>query len=195
MVCKERYFVNNIEMIKEYNIIDTVYDYIDCYQWPKDNLCGIHLHGDLNVKECEYKHYDISFGEINTPMPIEKINKYQEGILKNISVEGNKDDGFNVRMKIKNGEEELVLEFLCGNCNFHFLRYRGIDYTNVFGTDRYNQYVREYLLLENEKYFDGECEIDIEDGISIHQKSYRKVDGIRHISLYRSYIKKDGGYC
>ena len=184
--------MNDIEKLKQYNLADTVYDYINCYMLAEHGFCGINLHGNLNDGNCEYKHFNMSFGKINTPMPTEKINKYQEGILKNIVVEGNKEDGFSVHMEIKNCGDILVLEFLCANFYIHFLRYRGVDYTNVFGSDRYNEDVKKYLYLEDDKYFEDEYEIEIEDGISLLQKNYLHKDGIRHLFMSRYYIQKDG---
>lgn len=184
--------MNNKEKFKKYNLTDTVYDYIDCYLLDEHGFFGINLHGNLNDENCEYKHFDMSFGKINTPMPTEKINKHQEGILKNIIVEGNKEDGFNVHMELKNCGELLVLDFLCANCYIHFLRYRGVDYTNVFGSDRYNEDVKKCLYLEDEKYFEDECEIEIGDGISLFQKNYLHNDGVRYFFMSRYYIQKDG---
>lgn len=184
--------MNNIEKFKSYNLAGTTYDYIDCYVIPEREFVGINLHGNLNDEDCEYKHFDILIGGIKSPIPVEKIGKYQEGILKNISVEGSEEDEFHVHMTIVNCEEELNLEFICKNCHIHYLRYRGVDYTNVYGSDRYNEDVNAYLYLEDEQYFEEECEIEIEDGISLLQKSYLHVEGIRHIFMSRNYLKKDG---
>ncbi len=186
------FHMNEAEKFKQYNLTDTAYDFIDCYVVEEHAFCGLNIRGNLNDEKCEYKHFDMSFGKINTSMPTEKINKYQEGILKNIVVEDNREDGFHVHMEIKNCEEMLVLEFLCATCHIHFLRYRGIDYTNVFGSDRYLEDVKKYLYLEDEKYLEDECKIEIEDGISLLQKSYLHKDGIKHLFLARYYIQKDG---
>lgn len=184
--------MNGKEKFKKYNLTDTVYDYIDCYVLDEHGFCGINLHGNLNDENCEYKHFDISFRKINTPMPTERINKHQEGILKNIAVEGNKENGFNVHIEIKNCGGQFVLDFLCEDFHIHFLRYRGVDYTNVFGSDRYNEDVKKYLYLEDEKYFEDECEIEIEDGISLLQKNYLHKDDLRYFFMSRYYIQKDG---
>lgn len=184
--------MNDIEKFNQYNLANSVYDYINCYVVNEHDFCGMNLHGNLNDEGCEYRHFDISFGKISVSMPAEKINKYQNGILRNIVVEGNKSDGFNVQIEIQNCEGRLVLEFLCSSCNIHFLRYRGIDYTNVFGTDRYNEDVKKYLYLEDDKYFEDKCEIEIEDGIFLLQKNYLHKAGNRHYFMSRYCIQKDG---
>ncbi|MBQ9989475.1 MAG: hypothetical protein IJP31_00820 [Lachnospiraceae bacterium] len=181
-----------MEKFKQCDLINTTYDYINCYGGDDHGFYGMNFHGDLNDNNSEYKHFDMSFGIINFPMPIEKINKYQEGILENITVEGNKEQGFHIHMEIKNCEERLVLEFSCKSCSIHFLRYRGIDYTNVFGSDRYNEEVKKYFYLEDAQYFENECEIEIEDGILLLQKNYLHKDGIRRLSLSRYYIQRKG---
>lgn len=184
--------MNEIEKFKLYNLADTTYEYINCYVVNEHEFCGMNFRGDLKDENCEYRHFDISFGKIKSPMPIEKINKHQEGILKNIVVDGNEDDEFHVHMIVMNCEEEIVLDFICKYCHIRYLRYRGVDYTNVFGSDRYNEDVNKYLYLEDEQYFEDECEIEIEDRISLLQKRYLHVEGIRHIFMSRNYIKRDG---
>lgn len=184
--------MNNIEKFYQYNLSDTIYDYINCYVWNEGDFCGMNLQGNLNEEHCEYKHFNISFRKIYTLIPIEKINKCSEGIIKSIVVEGNMESGFDVHMELKNCEEKFVLEFVCAGCDIHFLRYRGIDYTNVFGSDRYNEDVKKYLYLENEKYLEDECEIEIEDGISLFQKNYLHKDGMRQVFMSRYYLQKNG---
>lgn len=181
-----------LEKFKKYKLTDTIYDYINCYVLDEQGFCGINFHGNLNDKNCEYKHFDMSFGNINTSMPVEKINKHQEGTLKNIVVEGSKEEGFNVHMEIKNPDGILVLEFLCASCYIRFLRYRGVDYTNVFGSDRYNEDLKKYIYLEDKKYFEDECEIEIEDGISLLRKNYLHRDDMRQFYMSRYYIQKNG---
>ncbi len=184
--------MNDIEKFKSYNLAGTTYDYINCYVVHEHEFVGINLHGNLNDENCEYKHFDILIGGIKSPIPVERIDKHQEGILKNIVVEDSEEDGFHVHMIIVNCEEELELDFICKICHISFLRYRGVDYTNVYGNDRYNEFVNAHLYLEDEQYFSEECEIEIEDGVSLLQKTYLHVVGIRHISMSRNYIKKDG---
>ncbi|MBP3568500.1 MAG: hypothetical protein J6K04_04970 [Lachnospiraceae bacterium] len=184
--------MNETERFKQYNLADTVYDYINCYTVEEHDFCGMNFHGNINDADCEYKHFDMSFGKIATPLPAEKINKIQEGVLKNIVVEGNREDGFNVHMEIKNCEGLFVLEFLCASCHIHFLRYRGVDYTNVFGSDRYNEDRKKYLYLEDERYFEDEYEMEVEDGISLLWKNYLHKDGMKCAYMSRYYIQKNG---
>ncbi len=65
-------------------------------------------------------------------------------------------------------------------------------YSNVFGSDRYNETVKEYLYLEDEKYFEDECTIELDDGISLVQKDYVHKDNFRYLYLSRYYIQRDG---
>ena len=184
--------MNDIEKFKSYNLAGTTYDYINCYVVHEHEFVGLNLHGNLNDENCEYKHFDILIGGIKSPIPVERIDKHQEGILKNIVVEDSEEDGFHVHMTIVNCEEELELEFICKICHCCYLRYRDVDYTNVYGSDKYNEFVNAYLYLEDEQYFSEECEIEIGDGISLIQKRFLHEDGIRHSSISINHIKKDG---
>ena len=90
--------MNDIEKFKSYNLAGTTYDYINCYVVHEHEFVGINLHGNLNDENCEYKHFNILIGGIKSPIPVERIDKYQEGILKNIAVEGSEEDGFHERL-------------------------------------------------------------------------------------------------
>lgn len=183
--------MNDIEKFKQYDLKNTIYDYIDCYV-VNDVFCGLNVHGNLNDEKCEHHHYNMYFNKIKLPIDMDQINRYQNGKLKDISVTGNKDDDFRVYMEIENPEGGIVLTFQCENCNIDFLRYRGIDYTNVYVTDKYKDLVKQYLYLENEKYFEEEKVVQITDEFSLVEKSYLHADGIRQICLSRNFLQRNG---
>ncbi|MBQ9936431.1 MAG: hypothetical protein IJO70_11345 [Lachnospiraceae bacterium] len=184
--------MSGLEKFKQYNLENTAYDYIDCYVVDEHDFCGLNYHGDLNDDECEYKHYDMSFWKISDSMSVEKINMYQKGTLKSIKIDGNQEEGYSVQMELENPAGKLNLDFKCGSCNIHFLRYRGVDYTNVYGSEKYNEYIKEYLCLEDEKYFEDEYVIEISHEFSLVQKNYLHEDGMKRISMSRNYLQRNG---
>lgn len=181
--------MNNPDDFRRYDLTDTTYDYIDCYVIKEQqNFCGINFHGNLKDPTCEYKHFDMRFGRITTAVPIDSINKYQQGVLRSITVDGTEKDSFSVSMEIENCKERIALNFQCKSCNIHFKRYRGIDYTNVFGNDRYNADIEKVMYLEDEKYLESESETEIGDGFSLLKKNYSH----KYNAMSRYFLKKDG---
>ena len=184
--------MNNIEDFYKYNLSNVTYDFINCYVVEEHDCVGLNLKGNLNDTNCEYKHYQMSFGGIKTPLPVEELNEFQEGTIKCISVQGDEKKGFEIKIVLETAGRIFDLDFISRSCYIHFQRYRGVDYTNVFGTEKYIEENNQFLYLEDEKYFEDETVIEITEEFSLVQKNYLHMDGMRLFCMSRNFLQKAG---
>lgn len=183
--------MNLTDKFNIYNLKNTIYDHIYCY-FANDDFCGLNIYGDLNDKTYEHHHYNIYFRRININEDNGRINKYQNGILKDISVTENGVNTFDVHMVLENPSGIIILDFQCEDCDIAFYHYRGLDYTNVYSTDEYKDMINRYLYLDSDEYFSEENVIQITDEFSLIQKVYLHEGNGTIISMSWNFLKKNG---
>lgn len=68
------------------------------------------------------------------------------------------------------------------------------DYTNIYGTSEYNEYLEKHFMhIEDEKYFVEEEIIGIMDGFTLVRRNYyMQEEGIRHTFMSRNLFQKNG---
>lgn len=68
-----------------------------------------------------------------------------------------------------------------------------IDYTNIYGTSEYNDYLEKYFLnIEKEEFLDDEERIVISDELVLVHREYVEQKGNRCISMSRNILHKNG---
>ena len=128
--------MKNLDFLKEQRFNGSRITHANSYQWEKSDVSHISLQGDF--QQGEYPHWDLYFGEIRFPRGKDQLASYlreldlfRGGILKNVEVTP-LEKGYEVLLELAAEGRGLAMRFFCKDFSASCLRYRGMNYTNVY---------------------------------------------------------------
>ena len=188
-----------IEFLKKNNLSNTKITMIKQHSWTEKigEFCSLTIEGDC-VKD-DYRYFDMFFGRIIVNSPklkgkIDGLNAMESSVLKDVSAT-KKDKNYDVKLVLENSGRESVLEFICGHFGVTGKKYRGFDYTNVYGTPKYLEMEEKCSYVFDERYFFEEDVTELPDGFSLYERGYmHKSDHAIHVHGTKCELRK-GGKC
>ena len=144
-----------------------------------DKLYSIRIHGDFVNNT--YRHYDLVFSGIRIKnfrckgdYPETFLNKLEMmngTVITGLSVD-NKLKKFYVKLELAAEKRIFNISFQCETFWAYGVHYRGMDYTNVYGTPEYLKWAEDRSYVFDEKYFFGENVAELPDGYSLSVRNY-----------------------
>ena len=157
--------MNDLEFFNEHNFKNTKITRLAVFPWDESGIrtYTINIEGDFGI--CEYKHYDLTFGRSKlvkskdadgpSEAVLTEFQSIKDPVLVSVSIIQFFKE-YRVKIEIKNEERSMKISFQCETfwaCGHY---YRGLDYTNVYGTEAYSKWVKDRSYVFTEKYFVSE---------------------------------------
>ncbi len=189
--------MDETDFIRENDLSNTQVTGIGTYNWTEDSreLFSIHIKG--NYVKGDIRYFDLLISRIRTDSPEMKeklvsMNDMKHPVLKVISVT-EKDEVYNVSIKLDNNGNVVSVDFTCDFFSASGSRYRGLDYTNVYGTPEYEEMEERSRYVFDEQYFRNEKTTELSDGFSLYVRNYiHSSDHAIHAEGAKCELRRDG---
>lgn len=175
----------DIEKFKKHNFHDGLIT--EC--WNKESYSGIR--GEFPEDETEISGCKFFYFRFNSAEPkLPKMEKYTDIISFDIWEKGNaEDEGYFVRICAEDNGF-ILAEFDCKDIFFETRNYEGMSYRNVYGTERYNQYMESQKYVLNEEYFTGKEQFDLPEGFAIEIETYKDMEDVGTYFVNMAFLQK-----
>lgn len=167
--------MKNLDFLREQDFRGSRIKNINSYRFEKSDVTHVSMEGDF--LQGEYPHWDLNFGEIRFPEGkaqlkayLRELDYFRGGILKNVEVTP-LQKGYDVLLELTAENRALSQHFYCKEFSASCLRYRGMDYTNVY-QEEYAPLDVKYAYLFDEKYLQKEERVELTEGYDLMAREY-----------------------
>lgn len=196
--------MNDLEFYNEHNFKNTKITRLDVFPWDESGIrtYTINIEGDFN--NGDYKHYDLTFGRSKlvkskdadgpSEAVLTEFQSIKDPVLVSVSIIQFFKE-YRVKIEIKNEERSMKISFQCETfwaCGHY---YRGLDYTNVYGTEAYSKWVKDRSYVFAEKYFVSEDETELPDGYSFYERNFDHSSGNSSLAYGSKCELRKNGKC
>ncbi|MBR1591745.1 MAG: hypothetical protein IJ666_01895 [Ruminococcus sp.] len=175
-----------------HNFNNTVITKMYCDEFEDKGISYITLciEGDFDSSEQEYRHYNMYFMRSRSEISADRINAADKPFFKSIKVIRN-ENGYHAEITINSANGIISFELDCEMFSAWGLHYRGFDYTNVYDTEKYRDWIKKFFYAESEEYFQEEYSVELPDGYSLFVKEYiHRTEHTVHAELNRYELRK-----
>lgn len=186
--------MKKIELLNAHKFTYTIITKIHISEFEDKGVkyCTMIINGDFNSDEKEYRHYRLDFMRIRKQLPIDEINTLIDPVLKKVTVT-KVDKDYKTELEISAKDKILHLDFVYGIFEVARKHYNGFDYTNIYGTEEYENWVQKFMYAESEEYFQEEDVVSLPDGYELCVKEYmHSSEYAIHAYFNRYELRKDG---
>lgn len=133
-----------------------------------------YIEGDFPEEETEnsgLKYFSFSFSYISEITQDKIPNELSDFDVIDFEIDGEKGKYF-VKLCLENNSQFICLKFICENIDCTLMKYKGMSYKNIYGSDKWNAECERQLYVCGEKYFKDSDIFDLPDGYTLKIKDF-----------------------
>lgn len=138
---------------------------------------------ETEISGCVYFYFRFNLADPKLP----EMEKYTDIITFDIWEKG--EEGYFVRICAEH-KGFILAEFDCKDIFFERLKYEGMSYQNIYGTDKYNAYVESQKYVLDKEYFTGKEQIALPDGFALEVENYSDMKNMGTYSVNKAFLQK-----
>lgn len=173
--------MDSIEFFNEHNFKNTRITRITVTDVDETDIRAYTIKIEGDFENNEYNHYDLVFGfskivksknvDGSSKEILTEFQSIKTPVITSISVIQFFKE-YRVSLKVRNEERSMKITFQCETFWAQGLHYRGLDYTNVYGTSEYSKWANDRSYVFAEKYLISENDTELPDGYSLYQRNF-----------------------
>lgn len=152
-----------------------------------------YIEGDFPEEETEnsgLKYFSFSFSHISESTENEIPCEVSDPGIIDLEID-RQNDKYSVKICLENDLQFICLKFICEGINCSLMKYKGMSYKNIYGSDKWKTARERQLYVCNEKYLTDSDTYDLPDGYTLEIKEYTDIEKKGpNYSIQRAFIQK-----